>query len=110
LYKSLDFNLEEGEIVFINGYFKDGDSLIANQIISLKRKFVVMNLRDAKLDKKELSKAKFIIGKNSGKSPVFFKINNKIILSDKSYWLNLENENVKNKLISIFRKENLKVL
>ena len=110
LYKSLDFNLEEGEIVFINGYFKDGDSLIANQIISLKRKFVVMNLRDAKLDKKALSKAKNIIGKNSGKSPVFFKINNKIILSDKSYWLNLENENVKNKLISIFRKENLKVL
>ena len=110
LYKELDFNLEKGEIVFINGYFKDGDSLIANEIIPLKRNFLIIDFENIIFNKENFSKVKNMAKKSSGNSPVFFKINKKIILSDKSYWLNLENEDIRKKLANIIDKENFEVL
>ena len=110
LYKDLNFSLEKGEIVFINGYFKDGDSLIANEIIPLKRNFSIINFDNLNLSKKEISNLKYLTEKSDGDLPLFFKINKKIVLADKSYWLKLENKNVKKELLNIVGKENFQVL
>ncbi len=110
LYSELNNSIEKGESVFINGYFKDGDSLIANEIIALEKDYLFINLNKAKINKKKLGKLKYYFSKIEGKSPVFIKIGDKIILVDKNYYVDLGNNKFIEKLNEELSKKVYKIL
>ncbi|MFW5787228.1 MAG: DNA polymerase III subunit alpha [Halanaerobiales bacterium] len=109
LYQDLDISLlEEGNAVFIHGYFKDGDSLIAKKIINLKKEFLYINLNKISLQK--LSRIKYLISSNNGGIPIFIKVNKKIILVDENYWIQNKDKDFLKKLQKITGRNNFNIL
>jgi DNA polymerase-3 subunit alpha len=105
LYQNLSIPIEVGERIFINGYFKDGDSLIARDIFSLDIPYLLVKIDDITIRK--LSRIKYLLGANSGPSPVFFWTNNHIILTGRSYWIEATNEELDLQLGQLVGKNNI---
>lgn len=82
----------EGKVILVIGRLSDDESIISNKILDLNKDILEMNLSG--LIKTKLKKLKRLFSNNNGDNPVIFNNNEKKIITDKKYWINLDNNSI----------------
>ena len=93
--------LIKGKVILIIGRLSDDKSVIAKKILNLDKNILEIDLTNLK--KIKLNKVKNLINEKKGNNPVIFNNKGKKIITDKKFWINLDNNTI-DKLNKILTK------
>ncbi|MFO7814259.1 MAG: DNA polymerase III subunit alpha [Halanaerobiales bacterium] len=93
-YENFTDVLFKGRVILVIGRLSDDESIIANKILDLNKNILEIDLTGSVIT--NLDKLKFFIKNNKGNNPVIFNNNEKKIITDKEYWINLDNNTIDN--------------
>lgn len=106
VYENYTDILKQGKVIMVVGKRSDDESIIAAQLLDLSLDILEINF--SKLDIKKLNKLKSFINTNKGNNPVIFNNNKSKVISNKDFWITL-NESTKTKLNDIITEENYEI-
>ena len=98
--------LIKGKVILIVGRLSDDESVIAKKILDLDKNILEIDLTALKQAK--LNKIKRLLSENVGENPVVFNNNEKKIITDNKFWINLENNTIE-KLNQIIEESKYKI-
>ena len=101
-YQNFKDFLHKGNVIMIVGRQSDNDSFIANKILDLKLDILEIDLKE--LEVKQLNELRQFIHSKEGNNPVIFNNRNMKVITDKEFWINLD-ENVINQLDEIINNK-----
>jgi len=91
-YQNFKDFLHKGNVIMIVGRQSDNDSFIANKILDLKLDILEIDLKE--LEVKQLNELRQFIHSKEGNNPVIFNNRNMKVITDKEFWIKLDENTI----------------